>query len=316
MTCAPRHTPIDVPMNFVGHQQPVNVPTWILKQPVGGAYVLWCITTIYNMVLSKEHQVMTPARWVNTWRPWWKKSLMRLSINPLFHIRRSAETSHADVMDAEDRASEIDYRFLQVPSMSTYCLLHIMVKLSMPSNAKNKSCAAVASWLICLRSWLDKVFRGKLSEFPVCLDKKVEASPGLPCVGDRSKVVMLRVRDGRINLSPIALSDDASVKQVVDLVKGNPQLHNLHISDALIFVLKMGRVGQWLYQQLIMCLAMQIESVLTTEAEDVRVEAAQPVEQPHAEVPGDPDAPVAQPLLASISVAYFSFSNHRQYIYI
>ena len=125
-----RHTPVKVPFIVLGESS-AHVKAYVLHQSVGGAWVLWCLKSLWKEII--DDPATTPSRWYMNWWGWWAKSLGHMQLDVASHLRKAAPTKHACEEDVDPAL-----RFLQEASMSTFALFHLLARWSSESRSHLK----------------------------------------------------------------------------------------------------------------------------------------------------------------------------------
>ena len=128
-------------------------------------------------------------------------------------------------------------------------------------------------------------------DFVIMVDTNCDARPGLPAQGINPARV--RVTNGNLDLSPIALADIASVSPTsVELRRFGDCCTAMPMGVALREVHRQGRTSLWLYKQLIFNVAFVIEAAVLKSSAESKVDDGQ-VEQediaPEEEDVADPE---------------------------
>ena len=202
-----RHNPLQIRLKLAGSKTVVEVTVYRLLQPVGGALLLWSLPDIYG--LGVRSSTMSCSQWYQSWWPWWEKSLMSLGLAADLHLRRSGFTKRGRLPPSE--VDSTGPRFLPVPTMSTIALLHFLARMCSPSRGSKDKCQSqIQAWMIVLTTVIQQLLCGLgVVELYIYLDPATVVRPGLPSAGTDG--VRLRVAEGTIDFSPVALCDKALV---------------------------------------------------------------------------------------------------------
>lgn len=246
-----RHRSIQVPIKATGHGTPPSIAASLLRQPVGGALVLWCLPSLFN-TLVKMVMATTCSGWYQNWWQWWTKHLMALGIEPSLHIRKPAQINCDD-------GERHPTRFLPTATMSTYALVTLMTRWSGESKSGAKKNQSVqAHWHAALRGILDTFFgEQEALEFGIFLDAAVQMRPGVPMQG--SGFVRLRVTKGLVDVTPLLSCDEQAVLETMATLGRLTRPTELPLMHFCLLLDKAGRKAQWLWKQLIFVISGEID---------------------------------------------------------
>ena len=204
-----RHRCVDICLPVAGTAEPVCLPAYMLRQPVAGARLLWSLKDLYDNVVGKKAE-MTASRWMNSWWPWWLKSLQHFGMTDA-HLRRATNSE----TDEKTR-----YRIFEKPVMSTFALVLFMTKWSSPSKSgTSKNEAAQAAWTSLLEALMKKLASQEPWSLPVFLDVQAESHMGQPTAG--RSVVLLPVQNGAIDITQVHQCEDPQVRaSLAKLLRG------------------------------------------------------------------------------------------------
>ena len=274
-----RHRCVDICLPVAGTAEPVCLPAYMLRQPVAGARLLWSLKDLYDNVVGKKAE-MTASRWMNSWWPWWLKSLQHFGMTDA-HLRRAANSE----TDEKTR-----YRIFEKPVMSTFALVLFMTKWSSPSKSgTSKNEAAQAAWTSLLEALMKKLASQEPWSLPVFLDVQAESRMGQPTAG--RSVVLLPVQNGAIDVTQVHQCEDPQVRaSLAKLVRGARP--SMPLPQWLRALDGAGR-KVWLLKQVVNYLGCRLETVF---AEDFSRSAAK-----SSEVAGEEEETAEQALCTALS---------------
>ena len=166
-------------INFFGDQQ-TDLPVYLLRQCVAGAWGLWGLAAIYRAVIGEKKT--TAQSWYQGWWSWWSKGLDKRGAPQFQHLRKAWKTDHTTVHNE----AEIDRHRMPEASMSTFGLVHHFARWSSPSPCgKEKDGANMEKWSIAFDAFIDRFVTQEQAamEWSVCVDPAVELRLGLPPSG-------------------------------------------------------------------------------------------------------------------------------------
>lgn len=246
-----RFAPIALPLHIVGKEES-ELDGFLLKQSVAGAFVLWSLPRVYHLAVGSA--ALTASQWYHSWWPWWQKSLQDLGLDVHAHLRRAAPTAQASKLSRDEGR----FRFLPTPTMSTYALLHVLVRLGSASKGSHqKSRNHREKFFHLLKLFVGRFLKDADLHFSVCLDPGVQVLPGFVCDG-RDRVSIL-VKHGILDMSAVALSANEEITPTVERLRKCANVENIPVVDALTMIYEHGRQSTWLYKQLLLSVGLLIE---------------------------------------------------------
>ena len=166
----------------------------------------------------------------------------------------------------------MDIRIFQEAMWSTYALVHMPVRFSTPSRGRvDKSARVQQIWDRWLGALIVRFFGTTTLDFVIVVDPNCDAKLGLPAQGKNP--IRVRVTDGNLDLSPIALAEIASVSPTsVELRRFGDFCTAMPMGVALREVHRQGRTSLWLYKQLIFNVAFVIEAAVLKFSAESKVD--------------------------------------------
>ena len=188
-----RHRPAQLRFAQVGRPEGAKVGLAVLQQSVGGAWVLFSLTSLSSAFMQATET--EKAKWYHNCRKWWEKQLLALGLDATPHLRRAQHTSH-------EASVPSPRRFLQFPSLSSYAMVALVARWACESKgSKRKDEGKRKAWMTCLSSMI-YTFLGPTShmEWTIYLDPAVKFYCGLPLSGDNR--IRLAVNEGHADTTP------------------------------------------------------------------------------------------------------------------
>ena len=224
--------------------------TWMLAHDEDGKVMVVATDDAEKSFYQLQDPIanMTCSRWCQSWWKWWAKSLQSSGICPDAHLRKAAPTKRTLEFAGGDDDAGVDFRTFQEATWSTYALVHMLVRFSTPSRGSSEKSARVQQiWNRWLGALIVRFFGTTTLDFVIMVDLNCDARPGLPAQGINP--TRLRVTNGNVHLSPIALADIASVSPTsVELRRFGDCCTAMPMGVALREVHRQGRTSLCLYK--------------------------------------------------------------------
>ena len=203
------HTPIDMRIVADGAPESIEVKLYRLGHCQMGGWILWTLQSFYQ--LQDPIASTTCSRWYQSWWKWWAKSLQSSGICPDAHLRKAAPTMRTlEFAGGDDDDAGMDFRIFQEATWSTYAFVHMLVRFSTLSRGRFEKSARVQQfWDHWLGALIVTFFGTTTLDFVIMVDPKCDARLGVPAQG--TNPCRVRVTNGNLDLSPIALADITSV---------------------------------------------------------------------------------------------------------
>ena len=255
-----------------GAAEPIEVKLYRLGHCQMGAWILWTLQSFCQ--LQGPIANMTCSRWYQSWWKWWAKSLQSSDA----HLRKAAPTKRTLEFAGGDDVAGMDFRIFQEATSSTYALVHMLVRFSTPSRGSfEKSARVQLIWDRWLGALIVRFFGTTTLDFVIMVDPNCDARLGLPA--QCKNPIRVRVTNGNLDLSPIALADIASVSPTsVELRHFGDWCTAMPMGVALREVHRQGRTSLWMYKQVIFNVAFVIEAAVLESSAESKVDDGQ-VEQ-------------------------------------
>jgi hypothetical protein len=247
-----RHRPHKVPLNIIGHALLVGFDVFALHSSVGGAWVLWSLSSMFGQIITGVDT--TCASWYHNWWPWWRKILEKLGMDPAKHLRKPM------MINVGSKAAEMDpLRFLHVPVLSSYAVIALLTRwgnISKGSVAKNEETRQ--AWRLLRESMFKKfIVCHEFVELCFYIDSAAVATPGLPLQGLNG--IRLPVRNGNMDLTPFASSDLPMLSCIPTKFQHLEDLSAVPISEVCDVIEAGGRSTHCLWMQMVVSLGAMIE---------------------------------------------------------
>ena len=249
-------------VEVAGHNEPLSLRCFILKQPVEGAVIFWDLPSLYHGVLPPP-QTMSASSWYNSWWPWWMKFVASMDL-PASHLRRATLTKHK-----QHTPDDAKHRVFDKPACSSQVLLSLVVRLASPTKgrvAKNERTRQ--AWQSILQSLLQRAVSSRGTSSPLVLHFfwiPTPYKPGYPLQGE--DLATLQVTPScMVDLSPVFDSHRATAD---DLKQALLRLdsHVVPLHSLLIGLDQFGRKGDILRTQLVHSLAEWMDGGIHLEQE-------------------------------------------------
>lgn len=196
--------------------------------PWGGARVWWSVASWFHAAMIETSQ--KPGHWLHSLLASWERSCGQRGLASC-HVRRATETEPvAKKIKLEGGGSScLRERILPETTLSTFALLHVLIRLARPARNKHaddpKSARNAHRWRLLLFSVLG-LFYHQDFELELFNDERVTCSPGEPLAGQWPFVAS--VRRGRVDLQtfspcsaclpPVALGSFSAGRDMFDFV--------------------------------------------------------------------------------------------------
>eukprot|EP00971_Amphidinium_carterae_P203177 4032092-Amphidinium_carterae.1 len=199
-----RLTYIAIPFKLCTAALEIEIGTYVLKQPVGGTQVLFALHDWHKHLLGSFSKLPF-NRWVNSWWPWWVKTLEHHGL----------QHEHLGKAKQMTGVAQSPYECFENITLSLPATLLLFSKWAGHSKGKTKDCAAREAWMGGLKSLVQRFMdcSSETQTFVFCLDTSVIPQMGLPLEG--SNRVACRVTGTRLDLSPNLLFDVMPVRHAI-----------------------------------------------------------------------------------------------------
>ena len=252
-----RFSNIKVPFKAVSDVDPKVAHAYLLKQCVSGCVTLWSLKDVYEK-LAAQGEKFKFSKWYQNWWKWWRKTAASLSWEDGFHFRKAAAVNGAGTGEAPAADEGDEERFLPEPVVSSYALVLVLAQGAAESRGKPKDPDERLAWELALKTTIDRFFDAETeARWTIYLDPNAMVRPGLPVQGRND--LRLAVRGCKVDLSPIALSDEPSIQVVRDLLLDCADTASMRLSDLLMLLVKNGKQCTWLLRQVLWHLGAWID---------------------------------------------------------
>eukprot|EP00971_Amphidinium_carterae_P190403 3778750-Amphidinium_carterae.3 len=240
----------------------IQVPTYILKQSVGGTRVLFSLQSWHQNFIGAFAK-LTFSRWLNSWFPWWVKSLSLHNMHAP-HLRKAKSLASP---------SQSPLECFEEVTLSLPGAIALFSKWSGQSKGKSKDKDAQESWLSAFRCLVHKFINADSAKhsFIIFLDTAVSVQLGLPMSG--SNRVICELTGTTLDLGPILLSDVMPVRHSLSSSHCTLALQ-MDLVSALVEVQNGGRKLLWLFNQLLHNVAQCLEVAVLRYVESAQMSAS------------------------------------------
>jgi hypothetical protein len=250
-----RHMPTGISLRLIGRPDPVMIRGFALKQSVGGAFILWSLSSLYDGIVGTG--TATASTWYGSWWKWWLKYLEHFLSDVMPHLRKASPTKSTQ----RPPNWHHDHRFIEEPTCSTYALLLLLLRWSSPGSrgSKAKNDSQSTAWRLCFKAFIVKYVaqEGEL-EWSVYMDPRVDANPGIPMVGVQK--IRVPISNGLVDLRPLYECDDVHCVHTVADLGDYSDGSKVPLEDVMRDAEKLNKRGRWFHKQLVHNLNSMIEA--------------------------------------------------------
>lgn len=216
--------------------------------PWSGASIWWSWDSFYRAAAIETSQ--RPGHWLHSHLPSWEKALDAVNLTTP-HLRRAAVTKASSELPAD---MGLRARTLPETTMSTFAILHILVRLAKPAANLHSTSASSARncirWKLVLFS-ITSLMYDQTTKFHLYHDTQVSCNPEAPMCGRRPFDVLV-VR-GKVQLTDYDESDERPPPEW--LVRKDGQ----DLVDLLVHLASVGKRAAYLLKQFVFRTAREIE---------------------------------------------------------
>ena len=241
----------------------IAAPTFKFQHVCRGARVWWGLGEIRKQLLGDTK----PSVWIYDWWWSWAKHCERFGLEiPHMRFAKACKRSSASA------AAYDIYRSLQTPTVSSYALVLILMRLSKAQTGQgrqDKIKSHVALWSVFARSLIRKFSRDGLCEWVLMLDTQVVVRPGLPIAG--ASAVSVPFHNGCVDLRQCQGHPNGN--QVVAAL-GAVSLHEVDVLDLMMCTSRVSLA--WFCKQLLWHVGEMIDANVAQADDSLEGVASRP----------------------------------------